>query len=127
MSRQHSELHKQIDGDDQLYHCIFHVCANHSTETTMSFSAASLPPSTDLTSIFNALLSQRGAAPASGKVVLDVDTLDGFVKEAYRIVSLLASLWVEKKTHIHKISAALLNFLIHLPSLTELAHHQPAP
>ncbi|KAG6013610.1 hypothetical protein E4U43_007201 [Claviceps pusilla] len=58
----------------------------------MSFSAASLPPSTDLTSTFNALLSERGATPASGKVALDFDTLDGFVKEAYRINSHITSL-----------------------------------
>lgn len=58
----------------------------------MSFSAASLPPSTDLTSTFNALLGQKGAATISGKAALDVDTLDGFLKEAYRINSHITSL-----------------------------------
>ncbi|KAG5927509.1 hypothetical protein E4U42_002152 [Claviceps africana] len=63
----------------------------------MQFSAASLSPSTDLTSAFNALLVERGAATASGKVALDVDTLDGFVKEAYRINSHITSLHRELK------------------------------
>ncbi|KAG5980870.1 hypothetical protein E4U55_003539 [Claviceps digitariae] len=63
----------------------------------MSFSAASLPPSTDLTSTFNALLSEKGAATALGKLALDVDTLDGFVKEAYRINSHITSLHRELK------------------------------
>ncbi|KAG6027636.1 hypothetical protein E4U41_000871 [Claviceps citrina] len=63
----------------------------------MSFSAASSPPSRDLTSTFNALLSQKGAAAASGKVALDLDTLDGFVKEAYRINSHITSLHRELK------------------------------
>ncbi|KAG6009602.1 hypothetical protein E4U21_001969 [Claviceps maximensis] len=63
----------------------------------MSFSAASLPPSRDLTSNFNALLNEKGAATAAGKVALDVDTLDGFVKEAYRINSHITSLHRELK------------------------------
>ncbi|KAG5940192.1 hypothetical protein E4U53_007650 [Claviceps sorghi] len=63
----------------------------------MPFSEASLSPSTDLTSTFNALLVEKGAATASGKVALDVDTLDGFVKEAYRINSHITSLHRELK------------------------------
>ncbi|KAG6210980.1 hypothetical protein E4U35_003933 [Claviceps purpurea] len=63
----------------------------------MTVSAASLPPSTDLTSTFNALLSQKGATAVSGKHALDVDTLDGFLKEAYRINSHIASLHKELK------------------------------
>ncbi|KAG6048004.1 hypothetical protein E4U17_007315 [Claviceps sp. LM77 group G4] len=63
----------------------------------MTVSAASFPPSTDLTSTFNALLSQKGATAVSGKHALDVDTLDGFLKEAYRINSHIASLHKELK------------------------------
>ncbi|KAG5935297.1 hypothetical protein E4U59_005691 [Claviceps monticola] len=63
----------------------------------MTVSAASFPPSTDLTSTFNALLSQKGATAVSGKHALDVDMLDGFLKEAYRINSHIASLHKELK------------------------------
>ncbi|KAG5961119.1 hypothetical protein E4U58_004396 [Claviceps cyperi] len=63
----------------------------------MTVSAVSFPPSTDLTSTFNALLSQKGATAVSGKHALDVDTLDGFLKEAYRINSHIASLHKELK------------------------------
>lgn len=80
----------------------------------MSFSAASLPPSTDLASTFNALLGQKGAATISGKAALDVDTLDGFLKEAYRIVSL------ESRGPI--LTGTIAYFLL----LTEFAHHQSA-
>lgn len=53
----------------------------------MAFSAASQPPSTVLTSDFNDLLQKHNVAPTLGKVALNVDILEGFVKEAYRIVS----------------------------------------
>jgi hypothetical protein len=53
----------------------------------MAFSAVSHLPSTDLTSDFNELLQKHGAAPGAAKAALDIDVLEGFIKEAYRIVS----------------------------------------
>ena len=44
-------------------------------------------PSVDITSEFNELLGKHGAPTASGKAPLDVDAIEGFIKEAYRIVS----------------------------------------
>ncbi|KJK85301.1 hypothetical protein H633G_10856 [Metarhizium anisopliae BRIP 53284] len=61
----------------------------------MAFSAASQLPSTDLTDDFNHALQKHNAAPTSGKAALDVDVLEGFVKEAYRINSHITSLHKE--------------------------------
>ncbi|TWU76565.1 hypothetical protein ED733_007892 [Metarhizium rileyi] len=61
----------------------------------MAFSAVVYLPSKDLTNDFNDLLRKHDAAPTSGKVALDVDTLEGFVKEAYRINSHITSLHQE--------------------------------
>ncbi|KAK2591976.1 hypothetical protein QQS21_010312 [Conoideocrella luteorostrata] len=63
----------------------------------MAFSAATFPPSTDLAGSFNNLLRQRGAAATIGKVHLDVNALEGFVKEAYRINAHITSLHKELK------------------------------
>ncbi|KFG88252.1 syntaxin [Metarhizium anisopliae] len=61
----------------------------------MAFSAASQLPSTDLTDDFNHALQKHNAAPTSGRAALDVDVLEGFVKEAYRIKSHITSLHKE--------------------------------
>ncbi|QUC20192.1 uncharacterized protein UV8b_04433 [Ustilaginoidea virens] len=63
----------------------------------MAFSAICRTPSTDLTAEFNDLLGQTGAPTATGKLALDVNVLEGFLKEAYRINSHIASLHKELK------------------------------
>lgn len=48
---------------------------------------AFVPPKADITSQFNELLRQKNAAPVAAKASLDA--IDGFLKEAYRIVRLI--------------------------------------
>lgn len=54
--------------------------------------ASAILPSVDITSEFDELLGKHGAPTTSGKAALDVDAIEGFIKEAYRIVSLRAVL-----------------------------------
>ncbi|KHN98092.1 syntaxin [Metarhizium album ARSEF 1941] len=63
----------------------------------MALSTAFHLPSRDLANDFNNLLRTHHAAPTSGKAALDVDVLEGFVREAYRINSHIASLHKELK------------------------------
>ncbi|KND93210.1 Syntaxin-18 [Tolypocladium ophioglossoides CBS 100239] len=57
--------------------------------------ASAILPSVDITSVFNELLGKRGAPTTSGKATLDVDAIEGFIKEAYRINSHITSLHQE--------------------------------
>lgn len=52
----------------------------------MASAVVRLAPSTELTGSFNELLRQHKSNPTKGKVSLDLDVLEGFIKEAYRIV-----------------------------------------
>lgn len=47
-------------------------------------------PSVDVTAELNELLGQRGARPTPGRPSFDADALEGFLREAYRIVRLRA-------------------------------------
>lgn len=53
----------------------------------MNIAQSTIAPSADLTPLFNELLQQQNAAPTARAVSLDA--IEGFLKEAYRIVSLL--------------------------------------
>ncbi|POR35922.1 Syntaxin-18 [Tolypocladium paradoxum] len=57
--------------------------------------ASAILPSVDITSEFDELLGKRGAPTTSGKATLDVDAIEGFIKEAYRINSHITSLHQE--------------------------------
>ncbi|ODA77699.1 hypothetical protein RJ55_06301 [Drechmeria coniospora] len=61
----------------------------------MAHTRPAILSSVNITSEFNDLLSKHGAPTTRGRVVLDVDALDGFLKEAYRINSHIASLHEE--------------------------------
>lgn len=54
----------------------------------MASAVFSILPSADKTPEFDALLSQRGAPTTAGRVGLDTEALESFLKEAYRIVGL---------------------------------------
>jgi hypothetical protein len=58
----------------------------------MSLTSSTLSSAVEVTSEFNKLLQQRNASPVSGKVSLEA--IEGFVKEAYRIVRHSAGLQV---------------------------------
>lgn len=47
-------------------------------------------PSLDITPQFNQLLQEGGAPKTRGPSAFDVDAIEGFVKEAYRIVRIPA-------------------------------------
>ncbi|KZZ95377.1 syntaxin [Moelleriella libera RCEF 2490] len=61
----------------------------------MTYSAVILSPSANLTAKFDELLGEKGSHPTIGKVTLDVDRLEGFLKEAFRINSHIISLHKE--------------------------------
>lgn len=52
----------------------------------MSFPGPAILPSVDITAELDELLGKRGAPRVLGKARLDTDALEGFLKEAYRIV-----------------------------------------
>jgi len=53
---------------------------------SMSLPGPAILPSVDITAELDELLGKRGAPRVLGKARLDTDALEGFLKEAYRIV-----------------------------------------
>ncbi|PNY28400.1 Syntaxin-18 [Tolypocladium capitatum] len=57
--------------------------------------ASAILPSVDITAEFNGLLGKRGAPATCAKATLELDAVEGFIKEAYRINSHITSLHQE--------------------------------
>ncbi|PHH73284.1 hypothetical protein CDD82_5553 [Ophiocordyceps australis] len=87
----------------------------------MALTGAAIPPDADLTSHFNQLLSQQGASTAAGRSHVNLDAVEGFLREAYRINSHIASLHNE----LRDVRRAYLSTAQPRRVMGSMTQHQP--